>query len=192
MENLQNKAKHRLIDFINQLLFQIKEKKKEFKAAKAELKSAKGKDIEKVQKKVARLKDQVKKLKLQRTDRVFFATVKLFQAHNLTNTQDENKQIALGTSKLNYLDPRISVAWCKRNEVAIEKIFSKTQREKFRWAIGFHLRSICSKTSDFFRHGQRRLRFLIEEVFEQSDQIVTATSHIFILICITISSLSLP
>ena len=25
--------------------------------------------------------------------------------------QDENKEIALGTSKLNYLDPRISVAW---------------------------------------------------------------------------------
>ena len=91
---------------------------------------------------MARLKDQVKKLKLQRTDRVFFATVKLFQAHNI---KDENKQIALGTSKLNYLDPRISVAWCKRNEVAIEKIFSKTQREKFRWAIGFHLHSICIK-----------------------------------------------
>lgn len=25
--------------------------------------------------------------------------------------REENKQIALGTSKLNYLDPRISVAW---------------------------------------------------------------------------------
>ena len=25
--------------------------------------------------------------------------------------QDENKEIALGTSKLNYLDPRITVAW---------------------------------------------------------------------------------
>ena len=25
--------------------------------------------------------------------------------------QDENKEIALGTSKLNYLDPRISIAW---------------------------------------------------------------------------------
>ena len=25
--------------------------------------------------------------------------------------QEENKEIALGTSKLNYLDPRISVAW---------------------------------------------------------------------------------
>lgn len=36
---------------------------------------------------------QLKKLELQETDR------------------DENKTIALGTSKLNYLDPRISVAW---------------------------------------------------------------------------------
>lgn len=25
--------------------------------------------------------------------------------------REENKQIALGTSKLNYLDPRITVAW---------------------------------------------------------------------------------
>lgn len=40
-----------------------------------------------------RLRDQLKKLELQETDR------------------DENKTIALGTSKLNYLDPRISVAW---------------------------------------------------------------------------------
>lgn len=49
--------------------------------------------------------------------------------------QDENKQIALGTSKLNYLDPRISVAWCKKFEVPIEKVFNKTQRDKFKWAI---------------------------------------------------------
>ena len=36
---------------------------------------------------------QVLKMEVQATDR------------------EENKQIALGTSKLNYLDPRISVAW---------------------------------------------------------------------------------
>ena len=30
--------------------------------------------------------------------------------------------IALGTSKLNYLDPRISVQWCKTHEVPIEKV----------------------------------------------------------------------
>ncbi len=41
----------------------------------------------------------------------------------------------MGTSKLNYLDPRISVAWCKKWSVPVEKIYSKTQRDKFRWAI---------------------------------------------------------
>ena len=30
---------------------------------------------------------------------------------------------------------RISVAWCKKHEVPIEKVYNKTQREKFRWAI---------------------------------------------------------
>ena len=45
---------------------------------------------------------------------------------------DKNKNISLGTSKLNYLDPQISVQWCKKNEVPIEKIH-KTHREKFRW-----------------------------------------------------------
>jgi len=49
--------------------------------------------------------------------------------------KDDNKEVALGTSKLNYMDPRISVAWCKRNEVPIEKVFSKTMRDKFNWAM---------------------------------------------------------
>lgn len=76
--------------------------------------------------------------------------------------KDDNKEVALGTSKINYMDPRISVAWCKRvrkirrrrklvchlshlllfdsistqNEVPIEKIFAKTLRDKFVWAMG--------------------------------------------------------
>uniref|UniRef100_A0A1X7SN70 Topoisomerase I C-terminal domain-containing protein n=1 Tax=Amphimedon queenslandica TaxID=400682 RepID=A0A1X7SN70_AMPQE len=48
---------------------------------------------------------------------------------------EENKEIALGTSKLNYLDPRISVSWCKKWSVPIEKVYNRTQREKFAWAI---------------------------------------------------------
>lgn len=48
--------------------------------------------------------------------------------------RDENKEVALGTSKINYMDPRISVAWCKRNEVPVDKVFAKTLREKFNWA----------------------------------------------------------
>jgi DNA topoisomerase I len=47
----------------------------------------------------------------------------------------ENKNIALSTSKINYMDPRISITWCKNNEVPIEKVFEKTLRMKFAWAM---------------------------------------------------------
>ncbi|XP_047065578.1 DNA topoisomerase 1 beta-like [Lolium rigidum] len=50
-------------------------------------------------------------------------------------TKEELKTVALGTSKINYLDPRITVAWCKTHEVPIEKIFSKTILAKFGWAM---------------------------------------------------------
>ena len=33
------------------------------------------------------------------------------------------------------MDPRISVAWCKRCEVPIDKVFAKTLRDKFNWAM---------------------------------------------------------
>ena len=51
------------------------------------------------------------------------------------NERESNKTVALGTSKLNYMDPRITVRWCKKNEVNIEKIFSKSTRDKFPWAM---------------------------------------------------------
>ncbi|XP_017775446.1 PREDICTED: DNA topoisomerase I, mitochondrial isoform X2 [Nicrophorus vespilloides] len=97
----------------------IREAERGMKEAKRDAKnSVKEKQIyEKKKLQVKRLNDQLGKLQIQETDR------------------DENKTIALGTSKLNYLDPRISVAWCKKFNVAIEKIYNKTQRDKFRWAI---------------------------------------------------------
>ncbi|KAJ2327589.1 DNA topoisomerase 1 [Coemansia sp. RSA 2681] len=49
--------------------------------------------------------------------------------------RDENKTTALSTSKINYIDPRISVAWCKKNNVPLEKIFNRALREKFTWAM---------------------------------------------------------
>ncbi|AED96614.1 DNA topoisomerase I alpha [Arabidopsis thaliana] len=51
------------------------------------------------------------------------------------HTKEDLKTVALGTSKINYLDPRITVAWCKRHEVPIEKIFTKSLLEKFAWAM---------------------------------------------------------
>ncbi|KAL4234981.1 DNA topoisomerase 1 [Mactra antiquata] len=100
---------------------QVKESKKQLKDAKAAFKSEKTQKnkmvYEKKKKAYERMEQQLTKLEVQATDK------------------DENKEIALGTSKLNYLDPRISVAWCKKWEVPIEKVYNKTQRDKFRWAI---------------------------------------------------------
>uniref|UniRef100_A0AAY4A042 DNA topoisomerase I n=1 Tax=Denticeps clupeoides TaxID=299321 RepID=A0AAY4A042_9TELE len=106
----------------------IKKKKEQIELAKRELKEAKNAHRErpsdksknlvaKKEKVLKRLQEQLKKLQLQMTDK------------------EENKVIALGTSKLNYLDPRITVAWCKKHKVPIEKIYNKTQRDKFAWAI---------------------------------------------------------
>ncbi|EDV21656.1 uncharacterized protein TRIADDRAFT_30199, partial [Trichoplax adhaerens] len=100
---------------------QLKEAKKEEKRAKSDLKERKDESskklYEKRKKKTEMLNRQLHKLNLTETDKV------------------ENKEVALSTSKLNYMDPRISVAWCKKNEVPVEKVFNKTQREKFKWAI---------------------------------------------------------
>ena len=38
-----------------------------------------------------------------------------------SRSKEELKTVALGTSKINYLDPRITIAWCKANEVPLEK-----------------------------------------------------------------------
>lgn len=49
--------------------------------------------------------------------------------------KDDLKTVALGTSKINYLDPRITIAWCKKHNVPIERIFAKTLLVKFAWAM---------------------------------------------------------
>lgn len=68
----------------------IKEQEKALKKAK---KAGDEKEKDKIKKKLKTMKEQLDKLRVQETDK------------------EENKQIALGTSKLNYLDPRITVAW---------------------------------------------------------------------------------
>ncbi|KAG8956327.1 DNA topoisomerase 1 [Tulasnella sp. 424] len=49
--------------------------------------------------------------------------------------KDKGKDVALGTSKINYLDPRITASWCKKYNIPIEKLFSKTLIVKFPWAL---------------------------------------------------------
>ncbi|XP_074685466.1 DNA topoisomerase I, mitochondrial isoform X1 [Strix aluco] len=113
MQNLQAKidAKKQQVEEAQEELKKAEDEFEDTKDAKAEA------NVEKKKKLLKRLEEQLDKLNVQATDK------------------EENKQIALGTSKLNYLDPRISIAWCKKFGVPIEKIYNKTQREKFAWAI---------------------------------------------------------
>ena len=66
---------------------------------------------------IARKKEQLAKLQVQ------------------SRSKEDLKTVALGTSKINYLDPRITIAWCKRQEVPIEKVFNKSSLSKFHWAM---------------------------------------------------------
>ena len=59
--------------------------------------------------------------------------LKQLKAKKLLKT--ELKNISLGTSKINYIDPRITIAFLKRHNLPIDKIFSKTLQEKFKWAL---------------------------------------------------------
>lgn len=49
--------------------------------------------------------------------------------------KEDNSEVSLGTSKMNYIDPRLIVMFSKKFDVPIEKLFTKTLREKFIWAI---------------------------------------------------------
>lgn len=60
---------------------------------------------------------------------------KITKLEKTINNREDNKQIALNTSKLNYMDPRITVSWCKKYEVPIEKVFPKSVLDKFPWAM---------------------------------------------------------
>jgi DNA topoisomerase I len=47
----------------------------------------------------------------------------------------ELKNVSLGTSKMNYIDPRITVAFIKTNNISPDDVFSKALQDKFFWAF---------------------------------------------------------
>lgn len=89
---------------------------KERKTGVVELKSS-SMSVEKLEKQINKLDQRINTSSIQLRDR------------------EENSQVSLGTSKINYIDPRLSVVFCKKYGVPIEKIFTKSLREKFKWAI---------------------------------------------------------
>lgn len=49
--------------------------------------------------------------------------------------EEAEQNISTSTSKVNYMDPRIVVAWCKMVEMPIEKMYNKGSLKKFVWSM---------------------------------------------------------
>ncbi|CAG8479833.1 7741_t:CDS:10 [Acaulospora morrowiae] len=104
---------------LDRMLQEVDEKEKELekerKSGKVEPK--KNQTVEKLEHQIEKLDGRIQETKLAIVEK------------------DEMKTTALGTSKINYIDPRISAAWCLKYKVPTEKIFNKSLRDKFKWAL---------------------------------------------------------
>lgn len=49
-------------------------------------------------------------------------------------TKQASKDVNLGTSKTNYIDPRIIYSWAREQNVPINRLLSANLQEKFQWA----------------------------------------------------------
>ena len=68
-------------------------------------------------------------------DKIKKINAKIKDLKNKKSLKVELKNVSLGTSKINYIDPRITIAFLKKHNIKIEKIFSPTLIDKFFWAI---------------------------------------------------------
>ena len=123
--NVKSEQMQSILDEHKQYLEELKDYVKNFKKNKNKYKDSKTDTIKKVfPNSKEKAESTLKNLE-----------VKIKKMNMKLKEREDNKQVALGTSKLNYMDPRITVSWCKKNEVNIEKILSKTTRDKFPWAM---------------------------------------------------------
>ncbi|KAJ7532871.1 hypothetical protein O6H91_13G023500 [Diphasiastrum complanatum] len=114
----------------------LESKMAELEALRVELK----RDLDRAKKGKPPLKDADGKVKRNQTPEVLRKKLdqnnqKMDKMKLDMRVKDDLKTVALGTSKINYMDPRITVAWCKRHEVPIEKVFNKSLLAKFSWAM---------------------------------------------------------
>lgn len=49
--------------------------------------------------------------------------------------KSELKNLSLGTSKINYIDPRVTVSFVRLHGFPLDKLFTKAMMDKFKWAF---------------------------------------------------------
>jgi DNA topoisomerase-1 len=106
----------------NDQIEKINDKIRELKVKKKELESDLMNETDKDKK--SKLKEKISKVK---------SNISL--AENKKEQKVELKNLSLTTSKTNYIDPRITVAFFKKHDLPLEKAFSKALIDKFFWAM---------------------------------------------------------
>jgi DNA topoisomerase I len=91
----------------------------------------------KIQTKIKKYEDILNKEKQTKSNKKKIDKLKKrIKEYNAKKTiQKQLKNISLGTSKLNYIDPRIIVAFAKKYNIPMDKVFTKTIQNKFKWAM---------------------------------------------------------
>ena len=87
--------------------------------------------IEKTKNKILEIKKEIDEARTEKQKQRKY--IMLEKLENKLIEQEEN--LSLNTSKVNYMDPRIIVSWSKKIEIPIDKIMNKTVRENFIWSM---------------------------------------------------------
>ena len=98
------------VEKINTMIRKLRKTKKKTIERKSKM------DKEEYNKKINRIDSKILLLKLKK------------------DTKSKMKNVSLGTSKMNYIDPRIVFGFMKRFQIPEEKLFTKTLLSRFQWA----------------------------------------------------------
>lgn len=88
--------------------------------------------IDNINIKIKLLKKKIKKTKDKEKINKYQSKIKLLLLKR--ENKEIMKNVSLGTSKTNYIDPRIVFAFIKKYNIPTKKIFTKTLIERFKWA----------------------------------------------------------
>lgn len=106
--------------------------------------------LEKTETSMKELKSKLRKLKRDKdkkiedgkkttsiNKRIIAIQQKIKNLKNKKSRQTESKSLSTGTSKINYIDPRITIAFLKTNNIFdnIDKFFNKSHQTQFTWAL---------------------------------------------------------
>jgi len=91
--------------------------------------------VEKLKNKLKELKKEYKKLKKEKSAKVPNIKERIKKMEENIKAKTNVMSVAMGTSLINYIDPRIVVAWSKKEDADLSAIYTKTLMKKFRWAI---------------------------------------------------------